>query len=53
LALPVSAQREDTLAKGDFATWMIRHIDTRTWTGDRPNGGCSSSHRATSYKIMV
>ncbi|KAH9012524.1 hypothetical protein EDB84DRAFT_938760 [Lactarius hengduanensis] len=28
LALPVTAQREDTLAQGDFATWMTRHIDS-------------------------
>jgi hypothetical protein len=24
----VTAQREDTIARGDFATWMIRHIDS-------------------------
>lgn len=28
LVLPVTAQREDTLAQGDFATWITRHIDT-------------------------
>ena len=28
LSLPVTAQREDTIARGDFAKWIIRHIDT-------------------------
>ena len=27
LLLPVRAQREDTVTKGDFAEWMIKHID--------------------------
>ncbi|KAH8991261.1 hypothetical protein EDB92DRAFT_687617 [Lactarius akahatsu] len=27
LSLPVAAQREDTIARGDFSTWIIRHID--------------------------
>ncbi|KAH9169959.1 hypothetical protein EDB89DRAFT_1908133 [Lactarius sanguifluus] len=28
LSLPVTAQREDTIARGDFAKWIIRHIDS-------------------------
>ena len=28
LSLPVTAQREDTLAQGDFGQWMVRHIDS-------------------------
>ena len=28
LVLPVTAQRQDTLAQGDFATWITRHIDS-------------------------
>jgi hypothetical protein len=27
LYLPVEARREDTLAKGDFGQWMLKHID--------------------------
>ena len=27
LLLPVRAQREDTLAGGEFAEWMVKHID--------------------------
>jgi hypothetical protein len=27
LLLPVRAQREDTIARGDFAEWMVKHID--------------------------
>ena len=27
LLLPVRAQREDTVARGDFAEWMVKHID--------------------------
>ncbi|KAH9970628.1 hypothetical protein BGW80DRAFT_560879 [Lactifluus volemus] len=27
LSLPVDARREDTVAKGDFGRWMIKHID--------------------------
>jgi hypothetical protein len=27
LSLPVDARREDTIAKGDFGRWMIKHID--------------------------
>ena len=27
LLLPVKAQREDTVARGEFAEWMVRHID--------------------------
>lgn len=27
LSLPVEARREDTLAKGDFGAWMVKHID--------------------------
>ncbi|KAH9960654.1 hypothetical protein BC827DRAFT_383715 [Russula dissimulans] len=26
-SLPFSAQREDTVARGDFGKWMIKHID--------------------------
>ncbi|KAH8978794.1 hypothetical protein EDB86DRAFT_857742, partial [Lactarius hatsudake] len=26
LSLPVAAQREDTIARGDFAKWITRHI---------------------------
>lgn len=28
LSLPVTAQREDTIARGDFSKWIIRHVDT-------------------------
>ena len=28
LSLPVRAQRQDTLARGDFARWIVKHIDT-------------------------
>ncbi|KAH8981177.1 hypothetical protein EDB92DRAFT_210315 [Lactarius akahatsu] len=28
LSLPVTAQREDTIARGDFAKWIIRHVDS-------------------------
>jgi hypothetical protein len=28
LSLPVTAQREDTLARGDFAKWITSHIDS-------------------------
>ena len=28
LSLPVPARREDTLARGDFSRWMVRHIDS-------------------------
>lgn len=28
LFLPVTARREDTLAKGDFGRWMMQHIDS-------------------------
>ncbi|KAI9439505.1 hypothetical protein H4582DRAFT_1812255 [Lactarius indigo] len=28
LFLPVRAQREDTVARGDFAEWMVKHIDS-------------------------
>ncbi|KAI9435119.1 hypothetical protein H4582DRAFT_704429 [Lactarius indigo] len=28
LSLPVTAQREDTIARGDFAKWIIKHIDS-------------------------
>jgi hypothetical protein len=27
LSLPVDARREDTISKGDFGRWMIKHID--------------------------
>ena len=27
LYLPVDAQRQDTLARRDFAQWMVKHID--------------------------
>ena len=27
LSLPVMARREDTLARGDFGAWMVKHID--------------------------
>jgi hypothetical protein len=27
-SVPVRAQRQDTLARGDFAKWMVKHIDT-------------------------
>jgi hypothetical protein len=27
LSLPVDARREDTLAKGDFSAWIVKHID--------------------------
>lgn len=27
LLLPVRAQREDTVARGEFAEWMVKHID--------------------------
>ncbi|KAH9010444.1 hypothetical protein EDB85DRAFT_1268217 [Lactarius pseudohatsudake] len=26
--LPVRAQREDTVARGDFAEWMVKHVDS-------------------------
>ena len=26
LSLPVTSEREDTLAKGDFGKWMVKHI---------------------------
>ena len=28
LSIPVDAQRQDTLARGNFGTWMINHIDS-------------------------
>ncbi|KAH9052705.1 hypothetical protein EDB87DRAFT_377982, partial [Lactarius vividus] len=28
LFLPVRVQREDTVARGDFAEWMVKHIDS-------------------------
>ncbi|KAI0280168.1 hypothetical protein BGY98DRAFT_347764 [Russula aff. rugulosa BPL654] len=28
LSLPVTARREDTLARGDFKLWIVKHIDT-------------------------
>jgi hypothetical protein len=28
LSVPVRAQRQDTLARGDFAKWIVKHIDT-------------------------
>ena len=28
LSLPVTARREDTVARGDFAKWITRNIDT-------------------------
>ena len=28
LSLPVSAQRQDTISRGDFAKWIVRHIDS-------------------------
>ena len=28
LSLPVTARREDTLARGDFGRWMVKHIDS-------------------------
>ncbi|KAH9019201.1 hypothetical protein EDB84DRAFT_624816 [Lactarius hengduanensis] len=28
LFLPVRAQREDTVARGDFAEWMVKHVDS-------------------------
>ncbi|KAI0272702.1 hypothetical protein BC834DRAFT_360256 [Gloeopeniophorella convolvens] len=27
LSLPVHAQRQDTVARGDFGAWMVKHID--------------------------
>jgi hypothetical protein len=27
LSVPVRAQRQDTLARGDFAKWIVKHID--------------------------
>ena len=28
LSLPVSAQRDDTLAQGGFGRWMVKHVDS-------------------------
>ena len=28
LSLPVAAQREDTIARGDFGKWILKHIDS-------------------------
>ena len=28
LSLPVTAWREDTLARGDFGRWIVKHIDS-------------------------
>ncbi|KAF8258643.1 hypothetical protein EI94DRAFT_1814939 [Lactarius quietus] len=28
LSIPVTAQREDTIARGDFSKWIIKHIDS-------------------------
>ena len=28
MSLPVPAQREDTIARGDFGKWITRHIDS-------------------------
>ena len=28
LSLPVDARREDTLSKGDFSAWIVKHIDS-------------------------
>jgi hypothetical protein len=27
LSLPVDARREDTLSRGDFSAWIVKHID--------------------------
>jgi hypothetical protein len=27
LSLPLAAEREDTIARGDFGKWLVKHID--------------------------
>ncbi|KAH8983947.1 hypothetical protein EDB86DRAFT_3084885 [Lactarius hatsudake] len=60
LFLPVRAQREDTVARGDFAEWMVQHVDS--WFSfaktldlgieSNKDGGYCSSHWASSHEIL-
>ena len=42
LSLPVAALREDTLARGDFARWIVRHINN--WFAFARNLGLGIEH---------